>query len=153
MNSFPLHHDGNYYVWEFFLFCPPPFFFFRAAHVAHRGSQGRGPIGATASGHSQSHSNSRSEPYLLSTPQLMATLDSQPTEHSQGLNPSPHGCQSDLFPLSHDGGTPLWEFFTESLVSLVCGECESHWGLRLEQGLGCKDDFPGATSQNIHAFL
>jgi len=33
-----------------------------------------------------------SEPHLR--PQLMATLDPQPNERGQGLNPCPHGCQS-----------------------------------------------------------
>ena len=64
--------------------------------VAHGGSQARGPIGAVAGGLRQSHSNSGSELHLQPTPQLMATPNHQPTEQGQGLNPQPHGSQSDL---------------------------------------------------------
>ena len=49
------------------------FFFFRAAPVAYGGSQARGWIGTVATSLHQSHSNSRSEPRLRPTPQLMAT--------------------------------------------------------------------------------
>ena len=48
---------------------------FRAAPVAYGGSQARGPIGAIAAGLHHSHSNSRSEPHLRPTPQLMAMPD------------------------------------------------------------------------------
>ena len=55
---------------------PTPFFrHFRAAPEAHRGSQARGLIGATASGLHHSHSNTRSQPHLRATPQLTATPD------------------------------------------------------------------------------
>ena len=47
-------------------------FFFRATPVAYVGSQARGRIGATAPGLHHSHSNARSEPCLLLTPQLTA---------------------------------------------------------------------------------
>ena len=66
----------------------------RAAPAAHGGSQARGQIKALATGLRQSHSNLGSEPRLQPTPQLTATLDPQPTEHSQGSNPQPHGPQS-----------------------------------------------------------
>ena len=36
-------------------------------------------------------SNVGSKPSLRPTPQLMATLDPQPTEFGQRLNPQPHG--------------------------------------------------------------
>ena len=49
--------------------------FFRAASVAHGGSQIRGQIGATTASHSHSHSNSGSEPHLQPTPQLTTMLD------------------------------------------------------------------------------
>ena len=58
--------------------CVFTFFFFlvfRAALTAYGGSQARGLIGATAAGHSHSHSNAGSEPRLLPTLHLMATLD------------------------------------------------------------------------------
>ena len=48
---------------------------FRAAPVAHGGSQARGLIGAVATGLCQSHSNAGSEPRLRPTPQLTATPD------------------------------------------------------------------------------
>ena len=53
------------------------FFFclFRAAAMAHGGSQAKGPIGAVATGQLQSHSNARSKPRLRPTPQLLATQD------------------------------------------------------------------------------
>ena len=51
------------------------FSLFRAAPMAYGGSQARGPIQAVAAGQHHSHSNSRSEPHLQCTPQLMATPD------------------------------------------------------------------------------
>ena len=48
---------------------------FRAAPMAHGGSQARSPIGATATGLHYNHSNARSQPRLQPTPQLMATPD------------------------------------------------------------------------------
>ena len=75
-----------FYLVSYFVFC-----LFRAAPTAHGGSQTRGPIGAVAAGLCHSHSNARSKPRLQSTPQLLATLDPQPTGQGQGLNPQPHG--------------------------------------------------------------
>ena len=63
------------------------FDFFRAAAEAHGSSQTRGQIGATAAGLHHSHSNVGSEPSLRPTAQLPATVDPQPTEQGQGLNP------------------------------------------------------------------
>ena len=51
------------------------FFLFRAAPVAHGGSQARGWIGAAAACLHHSHSNMSSERRLRPTPQLTATLD------------------------------------------------------------------------------
>ena len=51
------------------------FLLFRAAPAAHRGSQARGRIRATAASLHHSHSNEGSEPSLQPTPQLTATLD------------------------------------------------------------------------------
>ena len=48
---------------------------FRAEPAAYGGSQAGGPIGATASGLCQSHSNLGSGPHLQPSPQLMAMLD------------------------------------------------------------------------------
>ena len=49
--------------------------FFRAAPAAYGDSHARGLIGATAASLHHSHSNDRSEPRLLVTPQITATLD------------------------------------------------------------------------------
>ena len=54
----------------FFAFC-----LYRAAPAAHGGSRTTGLIGAVAAGLHHSHSNTRSEPRLQSTPQLMAMPD------------------------------------------------------------------------------
>ena len=51
------------------------FFFFRAAPAVYGSSETRGWIGAAAAGLCHSHSNTKSEPHLPSTPQLSATLD------------------------------------------------------------------------------
>ena len=53
----------------------PLFLLFRAAPLAYGSSQARGHIGAVATGLHHSHSDTRSEPHLQPTPQLMATLD------------------------------------------------------------------------------
>ena len=80
----------------FFYFC-----LLRATPLAYGGSQARGWIGGTATGLHHGHSKVGSDPHMWPTPQLMATLDCLTTEQGQGLNLCPHGCQSDLFPLSH----------------------------------------------------
>jgi len=66
-------------------------FLFRAEPVADGGSQARGQIEAAAASVHHSHSNAGSKPHLQPTPQFTATLDPQPTERGQGLNPHPHG--------------------------------------------------------------
>ena len=63
--------------------------------MAYGSSQARGPIGAAAAGLCHSHSNAGSELRLQPTPQLMAMLDSQPTEQGRESNPQPHGSLSD----------------------------------------------------------
>ena len=83
------------------------FLLFRAAPIAYGSSQARGGIGAIAAGLCHSHSNKRSKPHLQPTPQLTATLDPQPAEQGQGLNPYPHGYQSDSFLLHHHRNYPL----------------------------------------------
>ena len=55
-----------------------------ATPVAYGISQARGPIGATAAGLQQSHSNVGSKPRLPPTAQLTATPDPWPTEQGQG---------------------------------------------------------------------
>ena len=51
------------------------FLLFRAASVAHGGSQARVRIGATAAGRHHSHSNAGSEPRLQPAPQFTAAPD------------------------------------------------------------------------------
>ena len=51
------------------------YLFFRAAPVAHGGSQARGQIGALAASLCHSHGNAGSKPCLQPTPQLMAIPD------------------------------------------------------------------------------
>ena len=57
----------------FFIFCL--FAFPRATPTTYGDSQARGLIGAAAARLHHSHSNSRSEPLVQSTPQLTAALD------------------------------------------------------------------------------
>ena len=69
LHASTLYHSGNFFF--FFVFLP----FSWASPVAYGGSQAWGPIGATAAGLRQSHSNARSELHLRPTPQLTAMLD------------------------------------------------------------------------------
>ena len=93
-------HTYIYIYFFFFVFC-----LLRAASRVYGGSQARGPNGAVATSLCHSHSNARSKLWLKCTPQLTATLDPQPTEQGQGSNLQPHGSQSNLLPLSHDGNS------------------------------------------------
>ena len=61
------------FLFYFIFFCL--FAISRAAPEAYGGSQARGLMGVVAAGLHQSHSNAGSEPSLLPTPQLVATLD------------------------------------------------------------------------------
>ena len=70
--------------------------------MTYGGSQARGQIGAVAAGLHHSHSNAGSELCLQPTPHLTATMDPQPTERGQGLNPHPHGYYLDSFLLHHN---------------------------------------------------
>ena len=69
---FPLYHSGNsdsqLFIYLFIYF----FLLFRSAHSAYGSSQARGPVGAVAAGLHHSHSNTRSELCLQSTPQFTA---------------------------------------------------------------------------------
>ena len=57
------------------------------------------------------HSNARSEPRLLPTPQLTAAPDPQPTERGLGSNLHPHGYQSDSFLLHHNRNANILFFW------------------------------------------
>ena len=87
-----------------------PFCLFRATPMAYRGFQAKDPIRAVADGLCHSHSNTRSEPHLWPTPQLMATLDPQPTEWGQGSNLQPHASWLYSFPLCHEGNSQMFHF-------------------------------------------
>ena len=79
---------------------------FRAKPSAYGSSQARGWTGAAAVGLHYSPSNAMaSEPHLQPAPQLSATPDPQPTEQVQGSTPYPHGYESGLLLLSHDGNS------------------------------------------------
>ena len=80
---------GKFYTCSHISSLQKLFSLFRAAPAAYGSSQARGQIGA-ASLH-PSHSNTRSEPHLWPTLQLMATWDPLPTERGQGSNPRPLG--------------------------------------------------------------
>ena len=58
------------FIYLFIVVCPS-----RAVPVAYGSSQVRSLIGAVAASLHHSHSNTRSEPHLQSTPQLMAMPD------------------------------------------------------------------------------
>ena len=81
------HGPPSKSVFFFFFFC-----LFRAAPMAHGGSQTRGRIRATVAGLHHSHSKARSQLSLQPTPRLTAMLDPSPTEQGQGSNLRPHGC-------------------------------------------------------------
>ena len=66
------------------------FAFFRAAPAAHRCSQVRGQITATAASLHHSHSNEGSKLCLQLTSQLTARQDPPPTEQGQRSNPHSH---------------------------------------------------------------
>ena len=114
------------------------FFFFDlfaiswVAPVAYGGSQARGLIGAVAASLCQSHSNAGSEPCLQPTPQLMAMPD--PTEQGQGLNPQPHGSQSDLFPLRHNRN-PNFLFFLFFCLFTISWAAPAAYGGSQARGL------------------
>ena len=61
------------------------FFLFRAAPVAHGGSQARGGFEVVDTSRHCTNSNARSELRLRPTPQLTAKPVPQPTERGQGL--------------------------------------------------------------------
>ena len=92
IHLFANHLLNPFYFFKFNLILFFVFLSFRATPVAYRGPQARGLIRAVAAGLHHSHSNAASKPCLPPTPQPMPTLDPQPTERGQGLNPHPHEC-------------------------------------------------------------
>ena len=67
--------DKHYYSTSLFVCLFGLFAISWAAPEAYGSSQARGLIGAIAAGLHHSHSDTRSEPHLQSTPQLTAMLD------------------------------------------------------------------------------
>ena len=101
----------------------PIFFLFLggAAPAACGSSQARGQIGAAAACLHRSHNEGRSKLHLRPTPQLMAMPEhfliyslGQPwLTHwtGPGVELSPHGYQSGLLPLSHNGNSKIYPLF------------------------------------------
>ena len=90
--------------------------------LAEGGSQTRSRIGAVAVSHSHIHSNARSEPRLLPTPQLMATSDPWPTEWGQGSNLHHHGSYLGLLttePWRELQEYCFWEWFLRAAWDAV----------------------------------
>ena len=71
--------------------------------MAYRSSQARGQIRAVP----LANTTATAMPDLSCLCDLphRAVPDPEPTERGQGSNLCPHGCQSDLFLLSHNGNT------------------------------------------------
>ena len=78
------------------------FFFFK---VAYGGSQVRGRIRGTAAGLHHSHSTQDLSRVWYATYTTAHSSTRSLTHWGQGSNLCPHGCQSDLFLLSHDGNS------------------------------------------------
>ena len=76
------HQWQCHILFLFVLFC-----LFGVTPMAYASSQSKGWIRAATAGHSHRYSNTRSEPPLLLTPQLVATPDPWPTDHDQGIEP------------------------------------------------------------------
>ena len=99
------------------------FFFFLGLHpqpmeVPRLGGQ----FTATAAVLHHSHSNTRSESCLWSTPQLMAMLHHWPTGQGQGSIPHPQGYYVDSFPL-HNGNSPSAFQPVVSVLGLRARKC------------------------------
>ena len=92
------------------------------APPAYGGSQGRGPIGAVATGLHQSHSYLGSEPRLWPTLQLTATPDPEPTEQGQGLNLQPHGSCLDSLTTE-----PQWELLQKCFTIIFLSNGYELW--------------------------
>ena len=69
----------GFFCWFFFLF----FLLFSSIPGVYGSSQARGGIGAVAADLHHSHSNARSEPLLLLTPQLMAMPNPDPLSEAR----------------------------------------------------------------------
>ena len=89
------------------------FFLFRASPTAYESSQARGQMGATAAGLRRSQRNLGSELHLQPTPQLMGTLDAQPTSEARDRTCVLMDTSQVCSPLSHKGNSQV-KIFNES---------------------------------------
>ena len=84
------------------LFCFSDFCFL-GPHLRHTEVPRLGAeLELAAAGPCHGHSNAGSKTRLRPTPQLTAMLD---PKRGQELNPQPHGCELDPFPLCHNGNS------------------------------------------------
>ena len=102
------HQWQCHILFLFVLFC-----LFGVTPMAYASSQSKGWIRAATAGHSHRYSNTRSEPPLLLTPQLVATPDPWPTDHDQGIEP-----KSSWILVRLIAAEPQWELHTAT--SLTC---------------------------------
>ena len=95
------------------------FFLFKAAPVAYRCSQSRGQIGELAASLPHNHINARFQLPPWPTPQLMATLNPQPTDQGHGSNLHPYGHYVGFLTHWATMGTPwfltIWSIYLCSL--------------------------------------
>ena len=90
------------------VYVPANFFFFwsfQGTPEAYGGAQARGPNGTVAAllHHSSQHHRIQSTSETYTT--AHGNAGSLTTEQRQGLDLSPHGCQSNLFLLSYNGNS------------------------------------------------
>ena len=101
---------------QFFFFF---FLLFRASPAAYGGSQARGQIGAVAARLDHSHSNTRSELHLQSTPQFMAT----PQQARPRIKSTFSQRQYQVLNLlSHNGNSRIFILFKVFLMSVYLVE-------------------------------
>ena len=78
-----ISHLFHMFILFIYLFIYYLFVLSRAAPASYAVSQSRGLIGSVATSLCQSHSNTRSEPHLQPTPQLMAVLILNPLSEAK----------------------------------------------------------------------
>ena len=104
-----------------------------------------GRIGATAAGHSDSHSNARSELCLWPTPWLTAMLDCWPTKRGQGIEPTSSWILVRLISAVIQGEIPNFRYFKKFYWSIVDLQC--HISFR------CTEKWISYSYTYIHSFF